>query len=137
MLLSADLLVFLYLLTFNAKHAFGAPAPPRAQLHSSSAAKANALLDEAYGHALSEYGNNGFEYWKGLMGQSPIIFSHPNDPKKQVEISPIWDPSSEPGVGGPIRVLVSLLHATGFGIQLPIRSFLVYPDGTVVRTERD
>ncbi len=137
MLLSIDLLVFVYLLTYQVKTAFVQGSKPVSGTRGTHPVKEMALLEEAYAYALSEYGDKGFEYWKDLMGRSPIIFPHPNDAKKQIEISPIWDPSSEPGVGGPIRVLVSLLHATGFGAKLPIRSFLVYPDGTVVRSERD
>ena len=132
-----DAMVFWYLCLEEVKQGFEQESMLVGRTRSGPAAVATTRLDEAYACALAEYGNKGFEYWKGLMGQGPIIFPHPNDAKKQVEISPIWDPSSEPGAGGPIRVLVSLLHATAFGAQLPIRSFLVYPDGTVVRSERD
>jgi hypothetical protein len=55
------------------------------------------------------------------------VIPHPNDKAVEIEISPIWDR----GPDGPIRVLLSVLHTTRFGVALPGTDFLVYSDGRI------
>ena len=135
MLLFAKLIAgFIYLLQDLAKSTFGQGSESASETRNAPVAEAKKLLDEAYAYALSEYGGKGFEFWKELIAQKPMIIRHPNDPRKGVGLSPIWEPDSEAGISGPILVRVFLLRATGFGSSLPIRSFLVCPDGTIVRS---
>ncbi len=135
MLLFAKLIAgFIYLLQDLAKSTFGQGSKSASETRNAPAPEAKKLLDEAYAYALSEYGGKGFEFWKELIAQKPMIIRHPNDPRKGVGLSPIWEPDSEAGISGPILVRVYLLRATGFGSSLPIRSFLVCPDGTIVRS---
>ena len=137
MLLFAKLIAgFIYLLQDLAKSTFGQGSNSASETRNAPVPKAKKLLDEAYAYALSEYGGKGFEFWKELIAQKPMIIRHPNNPRKEVGLSPVWEPDSEAGISGPILVRVVLLHATGFGSSLPIRSFLVYPDGTIVRSGR-
>ena len=126
-----------YLLQDLAKSTFGQGSKSASGTGNAPVPEAKKLLDEAYVYALSEYGGKGFEFWRELIAQKPMIIRHPNDPRKGVGLSPIWEPDSEAGISGPIMVRVFLLHLTGFGSSLPIRSFLVYPDGTIVRSGRD
>ena len=123
-----------YLLQDLAKSTFGQGSKSASETRNAPVPEAKKLLDEAYAYALSEYGGKGFEFWKELIAHKPVIIRHPNDPRKGVGLSPIWEPDSEAGISGPIMVRVFLLHATGFGSSLPIRSFLVCPDGTIVRS---
>ena len=92
MLLGIDAIIFLYLLTYPVRRAFDKQSTsvtggPNARVP----AAGRMLLDEAYEHALSEYGNKGYEFCKGLMERSPITLPHPRDPNKQVEITAFWD----------------------------------------------
>ena len=138
MLLLVKLILGLfYLLQDLAKSTFGQGSNSASETRNAPVPRAKKLLDEAYAYALSEYGGKGFEFWKELIAQKPVIIRHPNNPRKEVGLSPVWEPDSEAGISGPILVRVVLLHATGFGSSLPIRSFLVYPDGTIVRSGRD
>jgi len=137
LLLIKLILGLFYLLQDLAKSTFGQGSNSASEPRNAPVPKAKKLLDEAYAYALSEYGGKGFEFWKELIAQKPMIIRHPNDPRKGVGLSPIWEPDSEAGISGPIMVRVFLLHLTGFGSSLPIRSFLVYPDGTIVRSGRD
>ena len=135
MLLFAKLIAgFFYLLQDLAKSIFGQGSESASETRNAPVPEAKKLLDEAYAYALSEYGGKGFEFWKELIAQKPVIIRHPNDPRKGVGLSPIWEPDSEAGISGPILVRVFLLRPTGFGSSLPIRSFLVCPDGTIVRS---
>ena len=137
LLLIKLILGLFYLLQDLAKSTFGQGSNSASETRNAPVPKAKKLLDEAYAYALSEYGGKGFEFWKELIAQKPVIIRHPNNPRKEVGLSPVWEPDSEAGISGPILVRVVLLHATGFGSSLPIRSFLVYPDGTIVRSGRD
>jgi hypothetical protein len=86
-------------------------------------ARRAALLDEAFDHMVREYGKREYAYWRDLIDKDPLVIPHPAGGGIEIEISPIWD--MEPG--GIIRVLVSILHSTRFGISLPTRSFLISP----------
>ena len=85
------------------------------------------LLDQAFAHVLSEHGTRDYKYWQNLIGKDPLVIPHPSDSEVEIEVSPIWD--SRPG--GLIRVLVSILHSTRFGISLPTKSFLIHTDDRV------
>jgi len=137
LLLIKLILGLFYLLQDLAKSTFGQGSNSASETRNAPVPRAKKLLDEAYAYALSEYGGKGFEFWKELIAQKPVIIRHPNNPRKEVGLSPVWEPDSEAGISVPILVRVVLLHATGFGSSLPIRSFLVYPDGTIVRSGRD
>ena len=65
-----------------------------------------------------------------------MTFPHPKDRKKEVVHSAFWDDPAAQQDGGAIRVEVSVLRASRSGVKVPTKSFLVYPDGTVVRSER-
>jgi len=134
LLLVKLILGLFYLLQDLAKSTFGQGSNSASETRNAPVPKAKKLLDEAYAYALSEYGGKGFEFWKELIAQKPVIIRHPNNPRKEVGLSPVWEPDSEAGISGPILVRVFLLRATGFGSSLPIRSFLVCPDGTIVRS---
>jgi hypothetical protein len=135
-ILSVDGVVALYLLTSTTVgRAFGLAKSHLSELTPPRRKARLRPLDEAYEYALAEYGNKGYEFWKNLIGREPIIFPHPNDARYEVEIIPVWDGVSEQRAGGRIRVLVSVFRATSFGAKLPTRSFLVFPDGTVVPFE--
>ena len=92
MLLGIDAIIFLYLLTYPVRRAFDKQSKSVTRGPSARVpAAGRMLLDEAYEHALSEYGNKGYEFCKGLMERSPITLPHPRDPNKQVEITAFWD----------------------------------------------
>jgi len=90
-------------------------------------ARRAALLDEAFAHVLSTHGTRKYTYWRDLIGKDPLVFPHPGDSKVEIEVSAIWDSHPE----GVIRVLVSILHSTRFGISLPTKSFLIHSDDRV------
>ena len=75
------------------------------------------LLDEAYEHALSEYGKKGYEFCKGLMERSPITVPHPTDATKEVEITAFWYDFSEQREGGPIQIHVCVPYSTSHGVE--------------------
>jgi len=93
------------------------------------------LVNEAYNHTLSEYGNRGYEFCKGLMERSPITVPHPTDPTKEVEIMASWYDFSEQREGGPIQIQVCVPYSTPHGVEPPTRGFVVYADGRVVPSE--
>jgi hypothetical protein len=90
-------------------------------------ARRAALLERAFDHVLSEYGGKDYAHWRNLIGKDPITLPHPTEKDVEIEISPIWDVKPD----GLIRVLVSILHATRFGISLPTTSFLIDPGNGV------
>ena len=87
----------------------------------------NKLLDQAFDHVMQKFSAEGYRFWENQIEQEPIIFPHPDDADKEIEITARWD--SVPRQA--IRVLVSILHSTRFGIVLPIKSFLVHPDNSI------
>ncbi|PYV21877.1 MAG: hypothetical protein DMG24_18340 [Acidobacteria bacterium] len=95
------------------------------------------LVNEAYTHALSQYGNKGYEFGKELMERSPITVPHPTDATKEVEITAFWYDVSEQREGGPIQIQVCVPYSTPHGVEPPARSFVVYADGRVVPSEPD
>ncbi|PYV25539.1 MAG: hypothetical protein DMG27_09545 [Acidobacteria bacterium] len=138
MLLGIDAIIFLYLLTYPVRRAFDKQSKSVTRGPSARVpAAGRILLDEAYEHALSEYGNKGYEFCKGLMERSPITLPHPRDPNKQVEITAFWDDVSEQREGGPIQVQVCVPYSTPHGVEPPTRSFVVYADVRVVPSEPD
>ena len=84
------------------------------------------LIKAALEHVLREPGAKTFEHWRKLVGETSVI-PHPGGNSVEIEIGPIWDR----GPDGPIRVLVSVLHTTKFGVTLPGTDFLVYSDGRI------
>ena len=81
------------------------------------------LLNEAYNHTLSEYGNKGYEFCKGLMERSPITVPHPTDATKEVEIAAFWYDFSEQREGGPIQIHVCVPYSTSHGVDPPEASW--------------
>jgi hypothetical protein len=92
-------------------------------------------LNQVFEYVVKEYADKGYEFWKALIGQDPIVTKHPLE-GKQVEISPIWDGASQQQAQGRIRVLVSILHTAKINITLPTRTFLVHPDGSIVHDQQ-
>jgi hypothetical protein len=82
------------------------------------------LLDSAYDFVLAEYGERGYSFWKGLIGDQ-INFRYPNDEGKQIEIMPVWDHIP----GGKIRVAVSILAVRSW--SEPTKCFFVNPDDSI------
>jgi hypothetical protein len=87
----------------------------------------NKLLDRAFDHVMQKFSAEGYRFWENQIGQEPIIFPHPDDADKEIEITTRWDSVPRQAV----RVLISILHSTRFGIVLPTKSFLVYPDNSI------
>jgi hypothetical protein len=94
----------------------------------SASARRAALLSEALAHVVEEYRDKSYQYWRDLVRKEPILLPHPNDDTVEIEVSPILDGGDGPSV----RVLVSILHTTRFGISMPTASFLVDPEDHVV-----
>jgi len=129
-----DALVFIYLLPLG--DAFDQGLTPASPAHCAPSAGATTLGDEAYSDVLTKFGNKGYQFWESVRRRSPMTFPHPKDRKKEVVLSAFWDDPAAQQDGGAIRVEVSVLRASRSGVKVPTKSFLVYPDGTVVRSER-
>jgi hypothetical protein len=84
------------------------------------------LVKEALSHVLSINTERGYDDWRRLVGDA-MVLPHPGNPQIEIEVCPVWDQ----GPGGPIRVVVSVLHTTPFGIVVPGTDFFVHPDGRV------
>jgi len=85
------------------------------------------LLSQARDVITSTFGAKGYEFWRARIGQDPLLLPHPNDATIEIEVGSRWD--SKPD--GAIRVLISILHATRFGILVPTTSFLVDLSGRI------
>jgi len=87
----------------------------------------DASHNQAFDDVLKDFADKRYEFWERLIGQKSIIVPYPKDDTKEIEIVARWDEKP----GGVIRVLVSALHSTRFGIVLPTRSFLVHKDNRI------
>lgn len=84
------------------------------------------LNDEAYGYVVQRHAANGYEFWQRLTCESAVYIPHPSQLPHFVKLMVLWD--AEPW--GPIRVFVSTTETGLWGVVEPVRSFIVYPDGT-------